>query len=110
MASFAALYKANKRSFSESMLLREDSEPLMRSLRGVEWAKQANTGEFLFITYDELIDDTEAVLDSIYAFLSMDRYEHDLTNIINEMPEDDSVYGLIGMHDIRPTITRSERV
>lgn len=110
VASFAALYKANNRPFNESMLLREDSEPLMRSLRGVEWAKQANNGEFLFITYDELVDNTDTVLDNVYAFLALDRYDHDLTNIVNEMPEDDSVYGLAGMHDIRPTISRLERV
>ena len=104
VASFASLYERNNREFDENVLLRENSDPLMRSLLGVNWAKQVNKGEFLFITYKELVDETDAVLDSVYSFIGIERYEHDLNNILNEMPENDSVYGLIGMHDVRQTI------
>lgn len=104
VASFASLYERNNREFDENVLLRENSDPLMRSLLGVNWAKQVNKGEFLFITYKELVDETDAVLDSVYSFIGIERYEHDLNNIVNEMPENDSVYGLIGMHDVRQTI------
>lgn len=104
VASFASLYERNNREFDENVLLRENSDPLMRSLLGVNWAKQVNKGEFLFITYKELVDETDAVLDSVYGFIGIERYEHDLNNIVNEMPENDSVYGLIGMHDVRQTI------
>lgn len=110
VASFALLYEQNGKDFDESVLLREDSEPLMRSLRGVEWARQVNKGEFLFIAYKELVDDTDAVLNSVYGFIGVERYEHDLNNIVNMMPENDSVYGLIGMHDVRQTISRKEKV
>lgn len=110
VASFAALYEQNGREFDESVLLREDSEPLMRSLRGVEWAKQVNKGEFLFITYKELVDDTDAVLDSVYGFIGVERFEHNLNNIVNVLPENDAVYGLIGMHDVRQTICSKEKV
>jgi sulfotransferase len=110
VASFAALYKQNGREFDESVLLREDSEPLMRSLRGVEWAKQVNKGEFLFITYKELVDDTDAVLDSVYGFIGVERFEHNLNNIVNVLPENDAVYGLIGMHNVRQTICSKEKV
>lgn len=108
VTSFALLYKRNGKKFDENVLLREDTEPLMRSLRGVEWAKQVNRGEFLFVEYQDLVDNTPTVLDDIYRFIGVERYEHDLTNIINTMPENDSVYGLIGMHDIRPTIGLKE--
>lgn len=104
VASFASLYERNNREFDENVLLRENSDPLMRSLLGVNWAKQVNKGEFLFITYKELVDETDAVLDSVYSFIGIERYENDLNNIVNEMPENDSVYGLIGMHDVRQTI------
>jgi len=110
VASFAKLYERNNKPFDESMLLREDTEPLMRSLRGVELAKKINSGEFLFVTYDELLTETDAVLDAIYSFIGADRYEHDLCNIFNETPEDDLVYGLDGMHTIRRTISQQERV
>lgn len=110
VASFALLHKQNGKDFDESVLLREDSEPLMRSLRGVEWAKQVNKGEFLFVSYRELVDDTNTVLDDIYRFIGVERYKHDLNNIVNTMPENDAVYGLVGMHDVRPTIGLKEKV
>lgn len=110
VGSFAALYRRNGRTLNESELLAHDSEPLMRSLRGVESARQMNSGEFLFITYDELVDDTDAVLDSVYSFIGADRYEHDLSRIVNTLAEDDAIYGLNGMHAVRPTIGRKETV
>jgi sulfotransferase len=102
--SFASLYKLNNRPFDASEYLQEDSEPIMRSLRGVEWAKQVNQGEFLFIDYAELVTDTNEVLNKIYSFIGAKRFEHDLENIENTLPENDSVYGLLGMHDVRKTI------
>jgi len=110
VASFASLYEQNSKEFDENAVLRENSEPIMRSLRGVEWAKQVNKGEFLFITYRELVDDTNTVLDNIYRFIGVERYEHDLSNIVNTMPENDAVYGLTGMHNVRPTMGLREKV
>jgi sulfotransferase len=102
--SFASLYKSNNKPFDANEYLKEDSEPLMRSLRGVEWAKQVNQGEFLFIDYAELVADTNEALDKIYSFIDAKRFEHDLENIENTLPENDFVYGLLGMHDVRKTI------
>jgi sulfotransferase len=102
--SFASLYKSNNKPFDTNEYLKEDSEPLMRSLRGVEWAKQVNQGEFLFIDYAELVADTNNVLEKIYSFIGAERFEHDLENIENTLPENDAVYGLLGMHDVRKTI------
>lgn len=102
--SFALLHKANDKPFDANEYLREDSEPLMRSLRGVEWAKQVNAGEFLFVTYNELVTETNSVLDKIYSFIDAPRFDHDLKNIENVMCENDYVYGLAGMHDVRSQI------
>lgn len=102
--SFATLHKINNKPFDANQYLREDTEPLMRSLRGVEWAQQINQGEFLFITYAELVTDTDTVLDKIYAFIGASRFNHDLNNIENTQPENDLIYGLLGMHDVRKTI------
>jgi hypothetical protein len=108
--SFAKLYERNSRSFDAATLMREDSEPLMRSLRGVEWARQVNGGEFLFVAYDELVNQTESVLDRIYDFIGRERFRHDLDDISVESPEDDFVYGLIGMHEVRSTVAVRERI
>lgn len=105
VASFVRLREANGWTDDlEAGLLEPGSEPIMRSLDGVEIAKATNRGEFLFIEYAEIVSDTSGVLDSIYEFCGFDPFQHDLSNIVNLHPEDDSVYGLRGMHDVRPTI------
>ena len=105
VASFLALRKANGWSDME-MILEDGSEPIMRSLAGVEWARKNNNGEFLFVTYDELVDNTQVSLDRIYNHCGWEPFVHDLNNIINHHKENDAVYGLIGQHDVRPQISR----
>ena len=105
VASFLALRKANGWSDVET-ILEDGSEPIMRSLAGVEWARKNNNGEFLFVTYDDLVDNTQASLDRIYNHCGWEPFVHDLDNIINHHKENDAVYGLIGQHDVRPQISR----
>jgi sulfotransferase len=105
VSSFLALRKANGWSDME-MILEDGSEPIMRSLAGVEWARKNNNGEFLFVTYDDLVDNTQASLDRIYKHCGWEPFVHDLDNIINHHKENDAVYGLIGQHDVRPQISR----
>lgn len=105
VASFLALRKANGWSDME-ILLEDGSEPIMRSLAGVEWARKNNNGEFLFVTYDEIVDNTQESLDRIYSHCGWEPFVHNLDNIINHHKENDAVYGLIGQHDVRPIISR----
>jgi sulfotransferase len=105
--SFVNLRKENNwQGNLEEGLLDDWSEPIVRSLNGVKWAKENNKGEFLFIQYDELINNTQNIIDSIYEFCVLKSYKHDFTNIINKHQENDNVYGLLGQHDIRPTINK----
>jgi len=103
--SFVELRRANGWTGDlEGDLLEPGSEPIMRSLDGVTFARESNSGEFLFIEYADLISDTDEVLNAIYVFCGFEAYQHDLSNISNKHPEDDTVYGLLGQHEIRPTI------
>ena len=106
VASFMALRKANGWTNLEEGLLDDGSEPIMRSLAGVEWARKNNNGEFLFLTYDELVDDTQVSLDRIYEHYGWQPFAHNLDNIVNRYKENDAVYKLKGQHDIRPQISR----
>jgi len=106
VASFMSLRKANGWQDLETGLLDDGSEPIMRSLAGVEWAKKNNTGQFLFLTYDELVDDMQGSLDRIYEHCGWQPFTHSLDNIVNQHKENDAVYGLIGQHDIRSQISR----
>lgn len=106
MKSYMALRKTNGWTDLEAGLLENGSEPIMRSLAGVEWARKNNNGEFLFVTYDELVDDTQASLDRIYEHCGWQPFTHDLDNIVNRYKENDAIYGLAGQHDIRSQISR----
>jgi sulfotransferase len=106
VASFMSLRKENGWQDLEAGLLNDGSEPIMRSLAGVEWARKNNNGEFLFVTYDELVDDTQATLDRIYEHCGWQPFAHNLDNIVNRYKENDQIYGLVGQHDVRSQISR----
>jgi sulfotransferase len=102
-----------ERLFTASNLSAEDRLPFMSeldmSLAGLDQALQTgDDSRYLIVSYDRLIDHTTAVLDEIYDFLEMPRYVHDLGHIVNMTPENDAVYGLSGMHDVRPQIARRD--
>lgn len=107
VASFVDLRRRNGWTGDlETGLLDEGSEPIMRSLAGVESAKASGSDEFLFIEYADLVDSTQDVLNAIYGFCGWEPFAHDLGHIENPHPENDAVYGLMGMHYVRPTISR----
>jgi len=107
--SFVKLYKSNNYctdSFEEN-LIKPGSEPIMRSLAGINWAKQNNqNNNFLFISYNELVNNTEETIKKIYDFCGWEYFNHDFTNIVVKYPENDEVYKLSGQHKIRPTIEK----
>jgi sulfotransferase len=99
--SFVNIRKKNNwKGDPESGLLDPDSEPIMRSLAGVDWAKNNNNGEFLFIEYSDLVGFTGDIIKSIYDFFDIEFFNHDFNNVVNNHPENDEVYNLIGLHDI----------
>ena len=108
VASFMALRKANgwKNQTLEQGLLDDGSEPIMRSLAGVEWARNNNQGQFIFVTYDDLVDWTEQTIGRIYEHCGWRPYKHSFDQIVNNYKENDAVYGLKGQHDVWPQITR----
>jgi len=103
--SFVKLREANGWTGDlESDLLVAGSEPIMRSMEGVEFAKETNKGEFIFVEYADLVRDPQATIDRIYSFCGWEPFQHNFTNVVNKHPEDDSVYGLAKMHDVRPVV------
>lgn len=108
--SFVNLRKQNNwEGDLEKGLLDEGSEPIVRSLYGVKWAKENNQNNtFLFIKYNDLVKNTKEIINQIYKFIDEPIFEHDLNNIINKYSENDKVYNLMGQHDIRPTISQRQ--
>jgi len=119
--SFVKLYKKNNVS-NEKMqdalnkILTPNSEPIMRSIAGINWAKKYNNhidnnnenNTFLFINYNDLIDSPEQTLKKIYDFCNWEKpiKNHTFHNIYNPSPENDTFYNINGFHHIRPTLQR----
>jgi sulfotransferase len=103
--SFASLrIKNNYHGDDIDSLLIPNSEPIMRSFECMQFAKKNNNGEFLFITYKDLVEDTKSTISKIYDFCEIDLFNHYFDDIVNIYPENDAVYELNGQHDIRPKI------
>jgi sulfotransferase len=63
----------------------------------------------LLIEYDDLVSNTQNVLNQIYDFIKIDRYTHDLENIQKlEVDDEWSVGDPITLHKVGKTITKSK--
>ena len=108
IASFKLLFERNNRDDFETSGTIEEYN---RNIMGVAMAQDANdSNTFLFVEFEDLICNTQHELNRIYEFLDMESFQHDLANIVTMNPEDDSVYGLHGMHDVRRTIGKRDAV
>lgn len=107
--SWVQVRRENNHPDPEAGILDEGSEPVMRALEALEFAKKDGDGKYLFVDYDRLITEPESVIADIYNFCDWQPFQHDFTNIVNPRPNRDDIYGgLIGLHDIRPIISRRE--
>jgi sulfotransferase len=109
--SFAKLYQKNNfypDNWEENILM-PASEPIMRSIYGINKVKHLNQPDhFLFISYNDLINDKEKTIQKIYDFCGWEYFQHDFNNVIIKYPENDDVYKLKGQHSIRPVVEKEE--
>ena len=60
------------------------------------------------VEYNDLVENTDEVMNEIYDFWGIERYKHTYTNLENKYPEDDIFqYNLAGMHTVRKTIKKT---
>jgi sulfotransferase len=105
--SFCYLNDVNNILVNPEIYLEENSEPIMRSYLGIKnIMENENKENYIIINYNDLIENTKSVIIKIYRLLGLNNFIHNLDNIINIHKEDDSVYGLSGIHDIRPNINK----
>lgn len=114
-ASFIKLYRKNgwpPNNEAEQKLLAPNSEPIMRSLAGINWAKKNNQNNtFIFISYRELVADPAATLAKIYAFCGWAPFSgHNYSTIVPKYPENDAIYNLPGQHFVRPSVGTDQAV
>lgn len=62
---------------------------------------------FHLVDYNRLVTEPQKVLREVYSFLDLSYQEPETDNLTNSNPENDAVYGLPGLHYIRPQLQRT---
>ena len=106
--SFVFVRTMNGWQNPEQGLLDKGSEPIMRSFDGVKHAKSIDSGQFLYLWYDDLVNNPKQTINKVYDFCGLEKFNHQFNNIKNLTPERDDLLGLLGLHDIRPELKRRE--
>lgn len=86
-------------------LMNDKSEVVMRSFRGTYHAAK-NLENCLFVSYDNIVDNTSETLSAIYQFIGEDNFIHDIEKISQVISENEFVYKNEDLHTIRGTISR----
>jgi sulfotransferase len=63
------------------------------------WAKKIH-----FVRFEDLTTQPAVVLQKIYAYLGVPEYTHNFDKILQATQEDDAVFGIPGLHEIRPKV------
>ena len=107
VASFVDLYKKNKKSDDEisKLLDLKNNRTIKDSVLSIKDAKNSD-GNFLYISYNNLINSTEDQLKKVYSYLEVDYYKHELNKITDFKIETDEAYGLKGLHSINSKIQK----
>ncbi len=65
-------------------------------------------GLLKIVEYDDLVERTDEVMNEIYDFWNLEKYQHEYTNLENKYPENDIFqYNLDGMHRVGKTIKKT---
>jgi sulfotransferase len=63
------------------------------------WAKK-----IFFVRFEDLTSQPAATLKKIYAYLGVPEFAHNFDKIAQVTQEDDQVFGIPGLHEIRPKV------
>lgn len=72
--------------------------------RLAEAIRQGVDRKMLFIKYESLCLHPEMEMKRVYDYLEIPPFQHDFNSIPQTTKEDDEIYGLSGLHTIRPSL------
>ena len=90
------------------LLMRENHGNVEQSLYALKKGLTEHPNCLHLIEYDDLINNTENIINGIYRFLELPIYKHKYDNIEHINLENDLSHGMPEMHKVKPTISRSE--
>lgn len=71
---------------------------------------ETNKENLCLIDYHEIVNTPKETLEKVYDFLKLKNYQyHYFQNLINPSPENDEIYGISGLHNIRKTLGKTSR-
>lgn len=106
VASYARIYFKNNGEVPYEKLLTHGNHALMGSFSATLEAAKSKDSTFLFVSYNDLIKNTQAVLNRIYAHVGEEAFIHNTQKVNQVVFEDDASNNMDGMHDIRSKIQR----
>jgi sulfotransferase len=121
MASWLTLLRRNSKSHIHAEVISKGFAPTDENLMAEMWfnmvqdcmeglvqLKKDASNRLLLVDYDKLIKDPSLLINRLYEFLGLDYFELDLNNIkSDDVNNDIDAWGLKGMHEVRPQLTRS---
>jgi sulfotransferase len=106
VASYARIYFKNNGETPYEKLLTHGNHLLMASFAATLEAAKAKDPSFLFVSYDDLVKNTQAVLNKIYSHIQEDPFVHNTQQVDQVVFEDDASNNMHGMHKIRRKVQR----
>ncbi len=67
------------------------------------------SNKILFLRYEDLTTQPREAMRFVYAYLDLPEFEHDFQNVSQTTDEDDTVYGMPGLHEIRPVVESRQK-
>ena len=81
------------------------SQPIRLALqRTLDLFQRDIAKNIFFIRYEDLCSRSEEILKGLYDYLEEEPYEHDFSNIVKTVQEDDSYFGIFGSHSVKSQI------
>jgi hypothetical protein len=106
VTSFVAFRKRNGDILVEKDLLQRGRDPLLEAIENVAYALANVNENYLFGSYEQLITNPHSFLDQVCDFWQIPKQHWDLENIKNPKPENDAAFNTVGLHDVRPNISK----
>lgn len=122
LASFITLIDKSKKITYIDRELIQQNKPINHTTRcrllweqyiSVPWKSfkigyETHRDNLLLIDYQEIVDQPEETLQKVYDFWGMEFYSgHHFDNLSNPQPENDDVYGIVGLHNVKKNLKRT---
>jgi sulfotransferase len=72
--------------------------------RMIEVHQRGWNKKMLFVRFEDLTIKPEETIEAVYKYLGVPAFKHDFNKVVQATQEDDQVFGIPGLHEIRPKV------